>query len=342
VLSWVVVGALVVAFALSIRRDPRTLRTGFFLFGALGLSALLVLVEVVSAVERSHPTAAGWIVLALLLIGLLVVVILGALLVFAGITLLRKERGSLPNQLALLTGALLLGYVILGVVAVATGRRIVVDLLVMVGFPAFYLGFGLVTFIGYGWVYRFVTSAHRPVVDAVVVLGAGLRGTAVTPLLARRLDRGHAVYRRSLAAGRRPVIVVSGGQGPDEVVSEAEAMAEYLLRQGVPPATVLREDRSTNTRENLEFSSKLLRSRGIAGPVAVATSDYHVLRAAMLMRHWGIDGFTVGSATPAYFWPSATIREYVAVLRDHLWLNLLGMMVFCAPVLVLAVRALAA
>jgi uncharacterized SAM-binding protein YcdF (DUF218 family) len=340
VLIWITVAVLATAFAISVRLDARKFRAGVYLFGAVALAALAILFQILRVVQRRDPAAAGWTVIGVLLLGLAMVVVLGVLLVLAGLIVLRKERRTVANLLALLTGLLLLAFVAAGILAVAVDARVLIGVLVIAGFPAMYLGFGLTVFIGYGRLYRMLAARRHPAVGAVVVLGAGLRRTAVTPLLARRLDRGLVVYRRSEAAGRTPAIVVSGGQGPDELIPEAQAMAEYLLTRGLPPAAILREARSRNTRENLEFSRDLLRAAGVGGPVAVATSNYHAFRAALLMRHWGIDGFTVGAPTALYYWPTATIREYLAILRDHLVINLLALAVFCAPVLLLAIRSL--
>lgn len=106
------------------------------------------------------------------------------------------------------------------------------------------------------------------------MLGAGLSGDRVTPLLAGRLARGREVYERSRAASPETDIVVSGGQGADELVSEAQARYGWLIERGVPADDVLLEDRSRSTEENLLFSGQVLEAHGKAGPVAVISSNY--------------------------------------------------------------------
>ena len=93
-----------------------------------------------------------------------------------------------------------------------------------------YVSFQCVSFVLYAFLYgRLSVPRHA---DFVVVLGAGLLdGGRVPPLLASRLDRGHAVYRGLAARGNDPVLIVSGGKGSDERVSEADAMARYLTAQ---------------------------------------------------------------------------------------------------------------
>ena len=85
--------------------------------------------------------------------------------------------------------------------------------------------------------------------------------------------------------GKTGVFVASGGQGSDEVVSEAESMRRYLTEsRHVPADAVLMEDRSTTTMENLRFSKEIMDARsgvqsvpgrrGLAYRCALVTSDY--------------------------------------------------------------------
>ncbi len=162
-------------------------------------------------------------------------------------------------------------------------------------------------------------ASAPPPAGTVLILGAGLRGREVGPLLRRRVERGAELWRRSLA--RRPDcrIVVAGGQGPDEVRTEASAMAEHLQRHlGVPAAAIDLEQASTTTRENLELSRALVTAPGRA-PLVVVTSDYHAYRAAGLLARMGLDGTVVGAPTRASYRPGAVVREALAVASDHRW-----------------------
>lgn len=215
--------------------------------------------------------------------------------------------------------------------------------LVTVGLPLMYLAFVFVVFVGYGLLYGWVVKRWARPVDVVVVLGAGLRGEDVTPLLAGRLHRGREVLERSRARGRDTHVICSGGQGPDEVVPEAVAMADHLAREGVHRAWIWLEDRSTSTEENLAFSREVARRHGVDDcRFAVVTSDFHVFRAALLMRKVGLAGYATGARTARYFWPSAILREYAAVLRDHRWLNGAILAVLCLPLLTFLLRLLPA
>ena len=168
---------------------------------------------------------------------------------------------------------------------------------------------------------------HRRKADYVVVLGSGLvGGSKVPPLLASRLDKALAVHTKLSACGRRPTLLASGGQGPDEEVPESHAMADYLQERGIPASLLVREDRSTTTAENLRFSKAIMEEATPGYRCVIVTNNYHVFRAALIARRAKVRGQVVGSPTASYFLPSATIREFVALLlayrRVHLTFGL--------------------
>jgi uncharacterized SAM-binding protein YcdF (DUF218 family) len=255
------------------------------------------------------------------------------MLVLNGFTMLRREGRRPSNLLSLALGVVILAAITIGVLVLAAGRRDLVVLLILAGLPPGFLAFGFVAYLTYSPLYQAYARSQRRSVDAVVVLGSGLIDGVVPPLLAGRLDRARQVYESVLATGRRPLVVTSGGQGVDEPRAEAAAMAEYLSERGIPEAVIAVEDESRNTEENLGNTAALLRERGITGPVAVVTNDYHAFRSAMVMRRIGIPGYVLGARTADYFWPSATIREYAAILRDHAWFVGVSLVVMAAPLL---------
>ncbi|MDX3644045.1 YdcF family protein [Streptomyces sp. MB09-02B] len=178
-----------------------------------------------------------------------------------------------------------------------------------------------VYFLLYSFVYGRIR--HRHAVDFVLVLGSGLiGGSRVPPLLAGRLDRGRAAFDAQRAKGRETMLLTSGGQGPDEDLPEARAMADYLIARGVPADRILIEDKSRTTQENLRFSKTLMQNRTRDYRALVVTNNFHVLRAAQIARREKVEAQVIGAPTARYFWPSATIREFVAVFLSHRVLNL--------------------
>src|SRR5699024_7054170 len=113
--------------------------------------------------------------------------------------------------------------------------------------------------------------------------------------------------------------------------------------KGVDPARVVAETESRNTEENLRFSRKLLTDP--SAQVVVATSSYHVFRAALLTRTLGMRAHVVGARTAWFYFPSALLREFVGIIRDRLWFTVLSVAVLivfaisCTAVIVPAVVA---
>lgn len=321
------IGAVLLgAFAVCFRRERRRFGNGVLL--------LLGLLCAGGALTASGAEGAGPEILVALALALspLLVLVLAGLLLLNGVVMLRREGFRVANLLSLGLGlALLVPYALLVVAVVAEWAVLVVVLLAVV-LVASYLGFVLAAFLLYSVVYGMFTRTDAAA--AIVVHGSGLLGDRVPPLLASRLDRALGI-RAAVRTGRAPVLVPSGGKGSDEKVSEAAAMTAYLVEHGVPVTQILPEDRSTTTRENLLFSKELLVRHGIEHDIVLVTSDFHVLRTALLARAVGIDAQATGAPTARYYLPSALLREYVGILAEHKTLNgVLGAMFAALPIVV--------
>lgn len=150
--------------------------------------------------------------------------------------------------------------------------------------------------------------------DAVIVLGAGIRGERVSLLLALRLDKAVEYYRRN------PVpVIVSGGQGIQEDITEALAMERYLVERGVPQSAIIKEDKATSTYENLLHSKKILDGMlTVPCKTAVITNDFHIFRTASLAKGLGLDVSHYHANTVWYSMPLNYTRECLAVCK--MWL----------------------
>ncbi|AMC36776.1 YdcF family protein [Janthinobacterium sp. B9-8] len=147
---------------------------------------------------------------------------------------------------------------------------------------------------------------HQP--SSLIVLGSGLDGTQPSPMLRARLDTA-LIYAAQYPKAQ---IVVSGGQGFSEEISEADAMQRYLLAHGIAPQRILQEDQSTSTEENLLFSYRLLKAKA-AEPVLIVTNDFHALRASKIAKKQGFPLVDLASApTPLPIRYNAWLREYFA------------------------------
>lgn len=149
--------------------------------------------------------------------------------------------------------------------------------------------------------------------DAVIVLGAGIRGEEPTETLAERLDVAVEYHKKNPDA----VIVVSGGQGHNEDITEALAMERYLAAAGVAADRIIKEERSTSTAENFAYSKEIL-DEYFDGEYSVAfiTNDFHVMRASLAASRSGYADVThAHSSTAFYTFLPNTLRECLAFVK---------------------------
>jgi uncharacterized SAM-binding protein YcdF (DUF218 family) len=294
-------------FAIGVVREPRRVSNGVWL-GLAGLFVVLWLV--VRATEA--PWLERLLGLGFLLVAIVVAMILPLALIANGIVMWRREGHRPANSLSLLAGLAIAGTaVLLFVTGPSTNPWVdapVGSIVFVVAYTAFVFGCFLVYSLIYGRLRR------RRGFGAIIVLGAGLDGGRVPPLLASRLSHGIRLYRRETEP---PLLVVSGGQGPGETTTEAAAMREHLLRQGIPAEHIVLEDRASTTEENLRFSAALLDERTRRGHLVAVTNNYHVFRTALTARRLGLRLDVAGAPTAWYFLPSAFLREFGALLVHY-------------------------
>ena len=289
-------------FAVGFRRDPRSVRNATW----LGLALVLVGLWALSSARGRVADVLGYVVVGIVLaVGL----VLPVLLIGNGLVMVRREGRRLANLLSLIAGLGILAVDAVFLIALEGGIGWIGALAGGVVLLSAYAGFILVSLLIYAFVYARVS--RRDAYDAVIVCGSGLIGDRVPPLLAGRLDRAAAVYR---GQERRPLVVVSGGQGVGELVPEAVAMRDYLVAQGVPEADIAVEDQARTTEENLRLGAALCRARGRAGRAVAVTSNYHALRTAALARDLRLPIDVTGARTALYFLPSAFLREVAALV----------------------------
>lgn len=311
--------ALVVSvlFVAGVLRDRRSFANAVL----LGLALALLGLATAERLARADDVAGRLVLLAVFALVALLPFLVAVYLVVNGLTMVRRESLRPANLLSLLAGLGILAVTGFWLAAPLTrsGELALSATIVMLLFG--YVSFQCVSFVLYAFLYGRLSVPRAA--DFVVVLGSGLLdGGRVPPLLASRLDRGHAVYRALAARGSDPVLLVSGGKGGDEQVSEADAMAGYLAARGFPADRIYREDRSANTEENLANSKAIIDRLRPGATCVIVTSNYHVFRTAMIARRIGIRGQVTGARTAGYYWPSATLREFGAVFLSYKAVNL--------------------
>ncbi|MGZ4434223.1 MAG: YdcF family protein [Trebonia sp.] len=312
-------GPAVAAFAVFVAgvvHDSRSFSNAVFLGLALALGAL-------GCAERlagTHDRAAHLVLLALVLLAVAGPFFAALYLVGNGVTVVRKEGVRPTTVLPLLAGLAILAVIALEAAADRVGSpRLSLVTMITVRLAG-YVSFLCVSYVLYALIYSKLPVTRRA--DYVVVLGAGLLdGGQVPRLLASRLERGRTVYEKLASRGADPLLIVSGGKGSDEQVSEAAAMARYLTERGFPAGRLILEDRSASTGENLLFSKAIMDQQRPGARCVIVTSGFHAFRAAIIARRLGINGQATGARTAGYYWPGAMLREFAAVLYSYKLVN---------------------
>ena len=328
-----------VLFIYSFIKEPRQFRNALFLFAALAWSSILL-------VLRLNNFILGLILVTLVLLTPFLTI--GFLLINT-IVVVKNNGFSLTSMLPFLMA----GFLVLLIASPTIVnyfdpdvRHIIVFVLGLFTLEGLWFSFTFMALLFYSWVYRLLPRRRQ--YDYIIIHGAGLDGLRPTPLLAGRIDKALELWKKQHQHGK---FVVSGGQGADEVVSEAQAMRDYLLDKGVSADAILMEDKSTTTWENLRYSLAIInadRATGVdatssaavasSGDVtttasdvsetaasrddfttAVVTSDFHVFRCAEYAHNLGIKADGIGSHTKGWYWPTAFIREFIAITKAHLW-----------------------
>lgn len=185
----------------------------------------------------------------------------------------------------------------------------IIKIIVISGYSLFSISFLIIVLI----IIININTQPKPGADAFIVLGAGLRGDIITQPLAARLDKAIEY----LTSNNNTVVVVSGGQGPDESITEAYAMKEYLISNGIDSNRIIEEDKSTSTYENFKFSKEILDKKFLNKNyrVVFATNDFHVFRAKMIAHDAGLNADATGAKSRYYMIPNFYLREYLAIFK---------------------------
>ncbi len=148
-----------------------------------------------------------------------------------------------------------------------------------------------------------------------VLLGCSVMGTRPSRILQERIDAAYAYLRDHPGA----VCVLSGGQGKDEDISEAECMYRELVKAGIDGGRLYKEPESVNTQENLANSKKILDRLGLSGAVTIISSDFHLYRGRYWGNALGFQTYGFAQQTDWRYLPTFFLREVIAVV--HLWLT---------------------
>ncbi len=140
----------------------------------------------------------------------------------------------------------------------------------------------------------------------VVILGCKVRNGAPSLMLKRRLDSAYEYLSENPDVN----VIVSGGQGADEIISEAECMREYLVSKGISSERIFMEDKSCSTEENMKFSHKIVEENGLPEKITIVTDGYHQLRSEIIARQQGMEAYNISAYTSPHLVPTYWVREW--------------------------------
>lgn len=313
-ISFVIFIISVLVFIGIMIHDPRTLWSGVSFFGMLICFLLFSFFFLSQYAELlvSHNWITGVFIFVFIIATVCALAFPGLLIVvffIEGIKVIHHEGIKPSNLLSMLFAVLLYAYLtIWPKIGNLTDHTFGTMLYGIVSFSAVYL-LSLMSMYSFSAVLNLIHMKKNRNVDYIVVLGSGINGTKVTPLLAARIEKGIDL----LSSNPNAVLIMSGGRGPGEDIAEGEAMAAYAVEQGVDQERVIVEAKSVSTQENLLFSRKLMEKEN--PKIVIVTTAYHVFRALLLAKQQGIKCVGFGAKTKWYFTLNALLREFIGYLK---------------------------
>ena len=148
--------------------------------------------------------------------------------------------------------------------------------------------------------------------NVIIVLGCRIKGDKPSLSLIKRVD----IAYKFLIKNPKTLAILSGGQGADENLSEALCMYNILLEKGIDKKRLIMEDKSTNTDENIRFSLKFIEDFSLSKSTAIATSEYHQLRAKLICKRYGITAYAQSSQTKLTILPTFLLREVLGIIKE--------------------------
>ena len=259
------------------------------------------------------------------------IIVLAIYSIITNIVLIKKEGFRPKNMLGIILGFLalvgLLGsqtlYFLISKLLIGTDKQFIkymLDICINATLSYFY------TLIIATLYCNVKAAKHKPTYDKdfVIILGSKINedGT-LTPLLKGRADKAIEFAKNQYEETKKKIIFIpSGGKGRDEGMAEAEAIQNYLIKNGIFKNQIILEDKSTSTIENMKFSKDKIKEINKEGNVIFSTTNYHVFRSGVIATNQGLDCEGIGSKTKWYFYTNALIREFIANLvqerKSHL------------------------
>lgn len=149
--------------------------------------------------------------------------------------------------------------------------------------------------------------------STVVVLGCRVREDGPSLMLKERINAAYEF----LCENPESKCILSGGKGSDEPISEADCMYDYLVRMGIEPKRLIKESRSTSTRENLTYSKEIIDELGLSKSITLITNNFHQLRATLLADELDLNVYNYSAKTGIILLPTYFVREICGIAHYY-------------------------
>lgn len=155
-----------------------------------------------------------------------------------------------------------------------------------------------------------MNSEPKKGLDYVIVLGAGVRGTTPTRPLLLRIQTAYEYLNENPDT----ILIASGGQGPDEEISEAACIRNTLVEMGIDESRILLEEQSRDTEENISNSYKLIPNKDCE--VGIVTNGFHIWRSVSIAESQGCENVSgVPAKTLMPVGIHYVVREFFGFLK---------------------------
>lgn len=145
-----------------------------------------------------------------------------------------------------------------------------------------------------------------------ILLGCKVKGETPSLMLGRRIKAAYEYLNENSEA----IIIVSGGQGEGEDISEAKCMKKYLVNYGIAPERIIMEDKSEDTYQNINFSKEYLEKYNLGTHVVIITDSFHQYRASLIAKKFNLTTDSISANTPIYLLPTYWVREWFGIIEQ--------------------------
>lgn len=211
---------------------------------------------------------------------------------------------------------LLVGFILIitGILGISRLRQKYKDKIIMRIFKVFISFIFIVFVIVEGCIIYSANKDIKDKPDYIMILGGGIRGKSMLLIQLQRTEKALEFIKKNPDVK----IIVSGGQGPGEDISEAESMKDYLIKHGVNSENIIKEDKSKNTMENMKYTAKILKTIDNRSnlKIGIVTSNFHIFRAKFLAKRVGLDAEGIPAPSNELLLPNFAVRECFAIIKS--------------------------